>query len=344
MSVNPRSSSLILAVLLLAACAKPENVVIGNFRAFTAMAKSPVAALGENDRKLFQRFAAEFEWIALNPGARVVGADMPKSLDGKTVGEVLDLARGYFLRKDAALAARSTKTPSAERREYSGRPGEAIVSSQGSTGAAQTIAAEAMRGGPRGEPRIFENLQEQVGLVAGSMPRYMNAQFRYYLAGISLAEPAQSGCERPLLALKLAVENLHQRQTSGIYGEFRFAQTLPGEGANAAPQTVAVPFHADIVGPFRQGVTSYVTAFLERSSSADDDTRWAKIASVNPARLRVSFSPEAFYYPTGEQYAEGSGTGPATRAISKCGSYGMAKGATESTSTTRRSTLSAATR
>ena len=129
----------------------------------------------------------------------------------------------------------------------------------------KAIAAEAMRGGPRGEPRIFETPEELNELSRGASPKYMNGQFRYYLANVAMMQP-QGECKTPLLAVNLAVENLHGMPTVAIYGEFTFTQVVGGDGS-AMTETVATPFHANILGPFsnKQGGLVYATAFLEQT-------------------------------------------------------------------------------
>jgi hypothetical protein len=208
-----------------------------------------------------------------------------------------------------------------ERREYSGVPGEgAIRGTRTAVSNEQAIEAEALRGGPRGEARIFENLQEQAELARGSAPKYMNGQFRYYLVGVTMTRAGEGGCKTPALAIRLAVENLHGTPTSAIYGTFTFAQSVGVEGS-AMTDTVAVPYHADIVGPFsdKRGGIAYVTAYAERSDAYMDPLRWGQITAVSPSRLKVFFKPEAFYYPDGNQYALRSGMSPAARQVMTCG-------------------------
>ena len=206
--------------------------------------------------------------------------------------------------------------PPRERREYSDMP----------TGAPsyahtveQAIAGEAMRGGPRGEPRIFESPEEMAELARGRSPKTMNAQFRYYLASVALMPP-KGDCTKPLLAVTVAVENLHGTPTAAIYGEFTFTQVVGGDGS-ALAQTVAVPYHADIIGPFsnKQGGFVYATAYLEPIDGIRDNERWTQIAAVNPQRLKVWFRPEAFYYPDNTQYGLRTGKMPAQRVVMTCG-------------------------
>jgi len=208
------------------------------------------------------------------------------------------------------------KPGSRERREYTdmpanGAPGGAYTA----TSNEQAIKAEAMRGGPRGEARIFENAQEQAELARGAAPKYMNGQFRYYLVGVSQTRPGEGGCSQPGLAIRLAVENLHGAATAAIHGTFTFGQTVGVDGA-AMADTVAVPYRADIVGPFsdKRGGIVYVTAYAEHTDPSRDPTHWAQVAAVEPARLKVWFRPEVFHDPDGTQYAHRSGAGPATRA------------------------------
>ena len=208
-----------------------------------------------------------------------------------------------------------------ERREYSDMPtGSRADSGAGATTTARVIEAEALRGGPHGEARIFENAQEQAELARGSSPKYMNGQFRYYLAGVSFLQQ-DGACRSPVLAVRLAVENLHGTPTSAIYGRLTFSQSVGGDGAAQMTETIGIPFHLDIVGPFsdRQGGITYVTAHVERGDAFLDPKRWAEIASINPSRLKVWFTPEVFYYPDGSQYSPLSGRGPAAREAMTCG-------------------------
>jgi hypothetical protein len=207
-----------------------------------------------------------------------------------------------------------------ERSEYSALPGGASPPTQTyATTTEHAIEAEALRGGPRGEARIFENAQEQAELARGASPKYMNGQFRYYLAGVSVVQP-QGECKKPLLAIRLAIENLHGTQTAAIYGRFTFAQSVGIDGS-AMSDTVAIPYRADIIGPFsnKQGGIVYVTAYAEQVDAFMDPGRWAQIAAISPSRLKVWFTPEVFYYPDGSQYALRSGNGPAARGVMTCG-------------------------
>jgi len=183
----------------------------------------------------------------------------------------------------------------------------------------QAIAAEALRGGPRGEPRIFESVEEIAELSRGRSPKTMNAQFRYYLASVRMVPP-QGACKTPLLAVNVAVENLHGTPTAAIYGEFTFTQVVGGDGSSMT-ETVAVPYHADIIGPFsnKQGGFVYATAYLEQIDGIRDAERWAQIAAITPQRLKVWFRPEAFYYPDNTQYGLRTGKMPAQREIMTCG-------------------------
>ena len=209
-----------------------------------------------------------------------------------------------------------------ERREYSGpAAGESLArDARTAVSNEQAIEAEALRGGPRGEARIFENAQEQAELARGSGPKYMNGQFRYYLVGVAMTPPGEGGCKGPGLAIRLAVENLHGTPTSSIYGTFTFAQAVGVEGS-AMTDTVAVPYHADIIGPFsnKRGGIVYVTARAEQTDAFMDPVRWGQIAAIPPSRLKVFFKPEAFYYPDGNQYALRSGMSPAARQVVTCG-------------------------
>ena len=213
-------------------------------------------------------------------------------------------------RKAAAAAdsASAANTPTCRRRTQTY-----------STTTDKAIAAEAQRGGPRGEARIFETPEELNELSRGASPKYMNGQFRYYLAGVAMVQP-QGECKTPLLAVNLAVENLHGTPTVAIAGEFTFTQTVGGDGSSLT-ETVATPFRANIVGPFsnKQGGLIYVTAYLEQTDAARDPERWAQIAAVNPQRLKVWFKPEVFYYADGTQYAQRTGKVPAQRDVLTCG-------------------------
>jgi hypothetical protein len=215
----------------------------------------------------------------------------------------------------APSARRAAAATSHERREYTDMPAGAQTYSHTTD---QAIAAEALRGGPRGEPRIFESPEEMGELARGRSPKTMNAQFRYYLAGVSMVPP-QGACRKPLLALQLAVENLHGAPTAAIYGEFTFSQVVGGDGSSLT-ETVAVPYHADIIGPFsnKQGGIVYVTAYLNQTD-ANDESRWSQIAAVNPQRLKVWFRPEAFYYADNTQYGLRTGKIAAQREVLTCG-------------------------
>ncbi|MEO8310784.1 MAG: hypothetical protein ABI520_06395 [Caldimonas sp.] len=214
--------------------------------------------------------------------------------------------------------------PERERREYSDMPG---TTQTYSTTTDRAIAAEAQRGGPRGEARIFETPEELNELSRGASPKYMNGQFRYYLAGVSM-KPPQGECKTPLLALNLAVENLHGTPTVAIHGEFSFTQVVGGDGSSLT-EAVATPFRASIIGPFsnKQGGVIYATAYLEQTDASRDPERWAKIAAVNPQRLKVWFKPEAFYYADGTQYAQRTGKIAAQRDILTCGGADGARSA-----------------
>jgi hypothetical protein len=203
-----------------------------------------------------------------------------------------------------------------ERREYTDMPAGPMTYSQTTE---QAIAAEALRGGPRGEPRIFESPEEIAELSRGRAPKTMNAQFRYYLASVAMVAPREP-CKKPLLAVNLAIENLHGTPTAAIYGEFTFTQVVGGDGSSLT-ETVAVPYHADIIGPFsnKQGGFVYATAFLQETDGIRDGERWAQIAAINPKRLKVWFRPEAFYYADNTQYGLRTGKMPAQREVMTCG-------------------------
>jgi len=217
----------------------------------------------------------------------------------------------------APRAKKEAPAPKRERGEYTDMPAAGTQTYSMTTDKA--IAAEAMRGGPRGEPRIFETPEEINELSRGASPKYMNAQFRYYLANVVMMQP-QGECKTPLLAVNVAIENLHGMPTVAIYGEFTFTQVVGGEGS-AMTEIVATPFHANILGPFsnKQGGLVYATAFLEQTDAARDPDRLAKIAAINPQRLKVWFKPEAFYYADGTQYAPRTGKIAAQRDVLTCG-------------------------
>jgi hypothetical protein len=217
----------------------------------------------------------------------------------------------------APRAKKEAPAPKRERGEYTDMPAAGTQTYSMTTDKA--IAAEAMRGGPRGEPRIFETPEEINELSRGASPKYMNAQFRYYLANVVMMQP-QGECKTPLLAVNVAIENLHGMPTVAIYGEFTFTQVVGGEGS-AMTEIVATPFHANILGPFsnKQGGLVYATAFLEQTDAARDPDRLAKIAAINPQRLKVWFRPEAFYYADGTQYAPRTGKIAAQRDVLTCG-------------------------
>ena len=224
--------------------------------------------------------------------------------------------------------ARPRGKPTArERREYMDMPANgAAAGVYTATSNEQALKAEAMRGGPRGEARIFENAQEQAELARGAAPKYMNGQFRYYLVGVSLSRAGEGGCSEPGLAIRLAVENLHGTATSAIHGTFTFGQTVGIDGAPMA-DTVAVPYRADIVGPFsdKRGGIVYVTAYAQHTDPSRDPVRWDQIAAISPARLKVWFKPEVFYYPDGTQYEHRAGAGPAARPVMSCGGEGASR-------------------
>lgn len=217
----------------------------------------------------------------------------------------------------AAKATKAAPAPKRERGEYTDMPAPGTQTYSATT--ERAIAAEAMRGGPRGEARIFETPEELNELSRGASPKYMNGQFRYYLASVAMMQP-EGECKAPLLAVNLAVENLHGMPTVAIYGEFTFTQVVGGDGSGMT-ETVAAPFHANILGPFsnKQGGLVYTTAFLEQTDPSRDPDRWAKIAAINPQRLKVWFKPEAFYYADGTQYAQRTGKVAAQRDVLTCG-------------------------
>ena len=217
----------------------------------------------------------------------------------------------------AAKEKKAAPAPKREGREYTDMP--ALGAQTYSMTTDKAIAAEAMRGGPRGEPRIFETPEELNELARGASPKYMNGQFRYYLANVVMMQP-QGECQTPLLAVNVAVENLHGMPTVAIYGEFTFTQVVGGDGSGMT-ETVATPFHANILGPFsnKQGGLVYATAFLEQTDPARDPDRWAKIAAISPQRLKVWFKPETFFYADGTQYAQRTGKVAAQRDVLTCG-------------------------
>jgi hypothetical protein len=211
----------------------------------------------------------------------------------------------------------SAPPPPRERAEYTDMPSAGAQTY--STTTEQAFAAEAQRGGPRGEARIFETPEEFAELSRGASPKFMNGQFRYYLASVAMVQP-QGECKTPLLAVNVAVENLHGTPTTAIYGQFTFSQVVGGDGSSLT-ETVAVPFHADILGPFsnKQGGLVYATAYLQASDPVRDPGRWAQIAGINAQRLKVWFKPEAFYYADGTQYSQQTGKIKAQRDVLTCG-------------------------
>lgn len=215
----------------------------------------------------------------------------------------------------------ANSTAPRERREYSDMPtGLRLGGEVGTTATARVIEAEALRGGPHGEARVFENAQEQAEIARGNAPKYMNGQFRYYLAGVSFVQ--QDGpCRSPQLAVRLAVENLHGNATAVIRGRMTFARSSGVDGGAQMTDVVAVPYAVDIVGPFsdKQGGIRYVTAYVDHVDGFMDPKRWAEIAAVSPLRLKVWFAPELFYYPDGSQYSPDAGQGPAARDPMTCG-------------------------
>ena len=217
----------------------------------------------------------------------------------------------------AAKASKAAPAPKRERGEYTDMPPPGTQTYSATT--ERAIAAEAMRGGPRGEARIFETPEELNELSRGASPKFMNGQFRYYLASVAMMQP-EGECKAPLLAVNLAVENLHGMPTVAIYGEFTFTQVVGGDGS-ALAETVAVPYRADIIGPFsnKQGGFVYATAYLEPIDGIRDSERWAQIVAVNPKRLKVWFRPEAFYYPDNTQFGLRTGKMPAQRVVMTCG-------------------------
>lgn len=206
-----------------------------------------------------------------------------------------------------------------EEREYTHMPTGPTAFANSSTPVDKAIEAEALRGGPSGEPRLFENPQEQAELARGASPKYMNGQFRYYLVGAAMAEPAQTGCHKPLLAIRLAVENLHGLPTSAIYGRFSFTGDAASGGG--LQRRIAPPIQADIIGPFsdQRGGVVYVTAYAEQADRVNDEQRWRHIAEASTSKLGVWFTPEVFYYPDGTQYTPRSGAAPAARTVMTCG-------------------------
>jgi hypothetical protein len=211
--------------------------------------------------------------------------------------------------------AEKTSAPR-ERREYTDMPTGTPTYTHTTD---QAIAGEVQRGGPRGEARIFETPEEIAELSRGHAPKYMNGQFRYYLASVAMVPP-QGACQTPLLAVNLAIENLHGTPTAAIYGEFTFTQVVGGDGSSLT-ETVAVPYRADIIGPFsnKQGGFVYATAYLQQADIARDGERWTQIAAINPKRLKVWFRPEAFYYADGTQYGLRTGKVAAQREVMTCG-------------------------
>lgn len=215
-----------------------------------------------------------------------------------------------------ALARKAEPPTKRERGEYTDMPTGALTYSVSTE---KAIAAEAQRGGPGGEPRIFETPEEFNELSRGNAPKYMNGQFRYYLRSVVMMPP-HGECKTPLLAVNLVVENLHGTPAAAIYGEFKFTQTSGGDGSSLTT-TVAVPYNASIVGPFsnKQGGFVFATAYLEANDPARDPERWAQITAVTPQRLKVWFRPDIIYYGDGSQYSPRTGKVPAQRDLLTCG-------------------------
>ena len=218
----------------------------------------------------------------------------------------------------AAASPHKTAAPAGprERSEYTDMPTGPMTYSVNTE---KAYAAEAQRGGPGGEPRIFESHEEFNELSRGNAPKYMNGQFRYYLRNVTMVQP-HGDCKTPLLAVNVVVENLHGTPAAAIYGEFKFTQTSGGDGS-ALTTTVAVPFNANILGPFsnKQGGFVFATAFIEPSDPARDSERWAQVAAVNPQRLKVWFRPDVIYYGDGTQYSPRTGKVTAQRDVLTCG-------------------------
>ena len=117
----------------------------------------------------------------------------------------------------------------------------------------------AARTARRASSRTRAELDE---LSRGASPKYMNGQFRYYLAGVSVVQP-QGECKRPLLGdQRWRSRTCTAARRSAIYGEFTFSRSVGGDGSSLT-ETVGVPYHADIIGPFsnKQGGLVYATAY-----------------------------------------------------------------------------------
>ena len=328
---NKRSLVPLALVLLLSACSDPQAVVIIDFKEFAKTGESTIVKLEAEDQTLFRRFVAEYQ-LGLNSQKEVEdGVEFPAYLSGKTVGAVLELARAYFSAKDGHLAKTTAEAEAGALarirtypREYSGAAEDVQPIIGGDiTKASHAIEDEVARGGPRGEVRIFEDFQEKVTLTKGASPKYLNGQFRYYLASVDLTQPKDSGCKYPLLAIRLAVESLHGTPTSSIYGKFTFTQTLEGT-AKPTAEPLGVPYYADLIGPFseKQGGVTYITAYLSQTNSIIDVQNWGKIAAAHAARRTVWFAPEIIYYPGGDQYSQKTGRAPASRRVLPCGGDG----------------------
>ena len=155
--------------------------------------------------------------------------------------------------KAQAHAAATAPAAPRERREYTDMP---TGTQSYSHTVEQAIAGEAVRGGPNGEARIFESPEEMAELIRGRSAKTMNAQFRYYLASVAMVPP-KGDCKKPMLAVNVAVENLHGTPTAAIYGEFTFTQVVGGDGS-ALAETVAVPYRGDKIGPFSNNQGGFV--------------------------------------------------------------------------------------
>ena len=178
-----------------------------------------------------------------------------------------------------------------------------------------------MRGGPRGEARIFETPEELNELSRGASPKYMNGQFRYYLAGVAMMQP-QGDCKAPLLAVNVcgrepARHADGRRSTASSRSPRSSAAT-----ARRLTETVGVAVPRRHPRPVLEQAgrrRSTRSRTSSRPTPSRDPDRWAKIAAINPQRLKVWFKPEAFYYADGTQYAQRTGKVAAQRDVLTCG-------------------------
>lgn len=330
-------SAMIAVCIFISGCSDPKKVIVGHdFRAFIKEQDAVISALEPADQKLFRAFAAEYELTYSTPKARTPGVEMTWALGDKTIGQVLDIAREYYAKKEkiaadqavaaqARLAAADARRQRAQQMELAQRKADSMAAEM-----AQARERQINRPGPKGESRIFASGRERDLLLKGEAPDYMHGQFRFYLVDLALVQPAESGCKRPLVAVKLAVENLHGEQVLGIRGSFSFNRALK----KVKPQDpemarVGIDYFATLVGPFIDvrsgGHVSYVTAYLDQSESFVDANYLNQILSVPPLERIIFFKPNKFFYPNGDSYTQEVGRGPdrgGNNGLFTCGGMG----------------------